>query len=115
MMKYLPFIALFLLIAACKMDRHANDHLPVAPEHGHVTNQNAAPDEISAIEMEMFEKATHVAKKMEIDPLAEMASMKPIVESYGLTMERYLEIHSAVEENVRLQRKKDQLLKKLRD
>ncbi len=115
MMKCLPFISLFLLFATCKVERHTPDSLPVAPEHDHATSQIAAPAEITAAEMEMFEKATHLAKRMEIDPHAEIASMKPIVESCGLTMERYLEIHSAVEESVHLQRRKDQLLKKLRD
>lgn len=115
MMKCLPFILLFFLLAACKMERHAHDQLPVAPEPDHVTDQIAVVAEITATEMEMFEKATHLAKRMEIDPHAEIASMKPIVESCGLTMDRYLEIHSAVEESVRLQRRKDQLLKKLRD
>ena len=115
MMKYLPFISLLLLLAACKAERNAHDQLPVAPEHDQVTSQIDVPDEITAAEMEMFEKANYLAKRMDINPQTEIASMKPIVESCGLTMERYLEIHMAVEESARLQRRKEQLLKKLRD
>jgi hypothetical protein len=115
MMRYLPILLLLLPAAACKMERPAQDQLPVAPDHDDIAAQVAPSTEITDWEMEMFAKANHLAAQLEIDPLTETVSMKPIVESCGLTMERYREIRSAVEESERLQRRKDQLVRKLRD
>jgi len=115
MMKYLPILLLLLPVAACKMERPARDQLTVAPDHEDIAAQVATPTEITEWEMEVFARANHLAAQLEIDPLTETVSMKPIVESCGLTMERYREIRSAVEESERLQRRKDQLVRKLRD
>ncbi len=113
MSKLLPFLITLLLLSACKIERPGNDLPPVAPEHEPVAASSVAG--VSDAELESFAKAVHLAKLLEIDPVAEPHSMKPIIESCGLTMERFREIQSEVDQSARLQRKNDELMKKLRD
>jgi len=115
MLRCLPIICLLLMLAACKMEQHDRDSLPVSPENEIFDVPSIVISGISDAELQMYAGATHLAGQLEIDPATEAGSMKPIVESCGLTLERYHEIRMVVEENARLRKKNEQLLKKLRD
>jgi hypothetical protein len=115
MLRYLPILCTLAFVTACKSDRTERDSLPVAPGHEISDIHPTVVTGITDAEMQMYSRATHLARQLEIDPVTEAGSMKAIVESCGLSLQRYHEIRLAVEDSTRSRLMNEQILKKLRD